>query len=248
MTLNSELSLLIPDWPLPDNVNAVSTTRAGGVSQSPYGSLNLAEHVGDNQVNVAANRARLYQQLGLTHPPYWLNQVHGNRLACIPGDADLEADASFTQQTQIPCVVMTADCLPVLFTNMAGTEVAAAHAGWRGLANGVLERTVGQFSSEPCNMMAWFGPAISQAFFEVGDDVKQAFVDVNADSAKAFRPGDKGKWFADLYQLARMRLQNIGLTQIYGGEYCTYREDALFYSYRREGLTGRMATLIWLDK
>lgn len=246
MTLNSEDDFIIPDWPCPANIRAVSTTRCGGVSQKPFDSFNLAMHVGDDPEVVAENRKRLKQRLKLQQEPAWLEQVHGIDVVESPRDLCV-ADASFSREFYFPCVVMTADCLPVLMTNCQGTAVAAAHAGWRGMLNGVIEQTLAQFADERSELMVWLGPAIGSGAFEVGDEVRDAYVSDLTESVMAFIPGDKGKWFADIYQLARLRLERAGVTAIYGGEFCTYSDAERFFSYRRESQTGRMASLIWIE-
>lgn len=244
---SSQLQLITPDWPAPKNVKALSTTRHGGVSHGAYASLNLGSHVGDAPEAVEHNRAILGQQLPME--PLWLTQVHGTAVvnaACTCPYA--EADAAVARHTYKLCTVMTADCLPVLFCDRAGTVVAAAHAGWRGLANGVLEATVKAMNVEGKDLLVWFGPAIGPAHFEVGQDVFEAFTQQDAAAAAAFTRGaTPGKWLADLYSLARLRLGKLGVTAFYGGERCTYREAQDFFSYRRDGQTGRMATMIWLD-
>lgn len=242
----NNIRLITPCWPVKPQIKAVATTRIGGVSEAPFDTCNLALHVGDNENHVEQNRQRLQEQLALAQPPYWLNQVHGTRVVDLPAAPNSEADASYTNQANTPCVVMTADCLPVLFCNIEGTEVAAAHAGWRGLAAGVLEQTVNRFESTPSQLMAWLGPAISLRAFEVGDEVKDAFIQDDPTCAKAFQRGNVGKWYADIYELARVRLHSAGVAQIYAGDYCTFTDKSLFYSYRRDGKTGRMASLIWI--
>jgi YfiH family protein len=223
------------------------TTREGGVSLAPWSGLNLGDHVGDDPAHVAANRARLRQQLPAE--PGWLRQVHSVRAVEIGLEPNPEADAAFTSQTGQVCAVLTADCLPVLFCDRAGSVVAAAHAGWRGLAGGVLEATVAAMQVQSGEVLAWMGAAIGPQAFEVGDDVRQAFVGPHPEAAAAFLPHPErvpGKWLADIYQLARIRLQRAGVQAIYGGGRCTYQEAETFYSYRRDGVTGRMASLIWL--
>jgi YfiH family protein len=237
--------LIIPDWPAPSNVRAMQTTRQRGVSASPYDSLNLGLHVGDSSLAVERNRMLL--NTVLPSEPVWLEQVHGtvvadaDRAGCIP-----QADASIARRGV--CVVMTADCLPVLLCDKAGSVVAAVHAGWRGLAAGVVEAAVLAMEVAPENLMAWLGPAISQPAFEVGVEVRAAFLDADPAAAAAFIPGENGKWLADIYALARRRLNALGITRIYGGDRCTYRESDLFFSYRRDGVTGRMGTFIWLER
>lgn len=235
-----------PDWPAPKNVRALQTTRQGGVSAVPYDSLNLGSHVGDAPLAVARNRMLLNTLL--PSEPVWLEQVHGTVVAnadmasCLP-----QADACIARHRESVCVVMTADCLPVLLCDREGTVVGAAHAGWKGLAAGVIEATVRAMDAAPQHLMAWLGPAISQDAFEVGAEVRADFVELDSQAASAFVPGQNGKWFADLYALARLRLNALGITQIYGGGYCTYREREKFFSYRRDGVTGRMGTFIWLE-
>lgn len=238
------IELIRPDWPAPPRVQTLVTTRTGGVSAAPYASLNLASHVGDDPNSVQRNRTLLREYLPAD--PLWLEQVHG-RTVVQASDARLlpMADASFTRQSGTVCAVMTADCLPVLFCDRDATVVAAAHAGWRGLANGVLEATVGAMNCEVRELMVWLGPAIGPDAFEVGEDVYRTFTDLHGDAAPAFkRRGEK--WLTDIYALARLRLEQIGLTQIYGSGYCTFQDHERFFSYRRDGVTGRMASLIWL--
>ncbi|MCO6414248.1 MAG: peptidoglycan editing factor PgeF [Thiogranum sp.] len=239
--------MIVPEWPAAMHVKAVSTTRAGGVSVPPYAGLNLAGHVGDAPEAVAENRARLQQSLQLPQTPLWLNQVHGNRVvdaaAVAPG---AEGDASYSSEAGVVCAVLTADCLPVLFCDRRGSRVAAAHAGWRGLAAGVLEATVAALDTAPGELMAWLGPAIGPRHFEVGDEVRHVFIDQQSAAHAAFTAGPDGRWMADLYRLARLRLQAAGVDAVYGGRFCTYAERDRFYSYRRDGVTGRMASLIWL--
>jgi YfiH family protein len=238
-------TLLIPDWPAPASVQACVTTRAGGVSAAPYDSLNLGDHVGDAPQAVAVNRGRLTEQFGIR--PAWLSQVHGVVVAEADPARILEADGSWTSTPGIACTVMTADCLPALFCNRAGTRVAAAHAGWRGLVNGVLEATVEQMAVAPEDILVWLGPAIGPRNFEVGAEVREAFVSRHAQAAEAFVPGAApGKYLADIYQLARVRLAAVGVTAVYGGGLCTI-EDTRFYSYRRANPTGRQAALVWLN-
>lgn len=239
-----------PQWPAASHVHALSTIRQGGVSQWPWASLNLGDHVNDNPSHVAENRLHLKRLAGLPHEPRWLTQVHGCNLldaAALPASHLCEADAVYSNRPQHICAVLTADCLPVLFTDSAGREVAASHAGWRGLAAGVLEQTIGRFDAAPEKLMAWLGPAIGPASFEVGADVREAFLAWSFDCEVAFIEHGEGRWLADIYQLARQRLRKAGVTAIHGGGYCTYRDAEHFYSYRRDGETGRMATLIWFD-
>jgi hypothetical protein len=236
---------IIPDWPAPAAVRACVTTREGGVSVAPYASLNLGNHVGDIPAHVAQNRARV--RAALPVEPLWLRQTHGLQVAdAALAQVEFEADASVARQRDQVCVVMTADCLPVLFCDQAGTVVGAAHAGWRGLADGILEQTVAAMQVPPGQIMAWLGPAIGPAKFEVGEEVRAIFVADLPGTSAAFQTGKPGKWLADIYQLARLRLARLGVHQVYGGGLCTYSDASRFYSYRRDGVTGRMASLIWL--
>jgi YfiH family protein len=241
--------LIVPDWPAPVAVRAVSTTRLGGVSLPPYAELNLAGHVGDQPEHVAENRRRLAWTAGLPAEPAWLDQVHGTVVvAAETVSSPIAADAAWTSQPGRPCVVMTADCLPVLFCDRSGTVVAAVHAGWRGLAGGVIAATVKQLGKTPAELLAWLGPAIGPTAFEVGEEVRAAFLALDAGNVADFRPSPAGRWLADLYGLARRQLQGLGMTAIYGGDYCTFSDPARFFSYRREQQTGRIASLIWLEK
>lgn len=238
--------LLFPDWPAPANVKAVITTRAGGVSVAPYDSLNLGTHVGDDARAVAENRRRLQTFLGCEAA--WLNQVHGVAVVEADPTQTLTADASWSATPNIACTIMTADCLPVLFCHRAGTRVAAAHAGWRSLVGGVLEASVRALDCAPSEVLAWLGPAIGPRAFEVGAEVRAAFVACHPQAAAAFVPSvNAGRFMADLYQLARVRLAAVGVTAVYGAERCTFTEEAHFFSYRRTAQTGRLASLIWLD-
>ncbi|UHM88929.1 purine nucleoside phosphorylase YfiH [Rahnella victoriana] len=242
-------ALIQPQWPQPASVRSCATTREGGVSLPPYGSLNLGSHVGDSPEDVAANRQRLIELGGLPAVPHWLEQVHGTDVIRLttetPPVSLLIADAAYTRERGVVCAAMTADCLPVLFCSKNGDEVAAAHAGWRGLCAGILENTVACFEAAPADIMAWMGPAIGPAHFEVGGEVRDAFMAENSNASVAFTPAGT-KFMADIYLLARLRLQSAGLTAIYGGEYCTVTDRTQFYSYRRDGITGRLASLIWL--
>jgi YfiH family protein len=240
------------DWPAPFNVKTAISTREGGVSLPPYDGLNLGSHVNDRPEAVSQNRQLFKQQANMPAEPLWLNQVHGTNCVVLEltdfSACPVTADASITKTKGLVSVVLTADCLPVLFCDAAGTQVAAAHAGWRGLVDGVLEQTLAQFT-DPTTVMAWLGPAIGPKAFEVGDEVRQAFIAKEAKAGTAFTavPDKTGKWLADLYQLASLRLANAGMSQIYGGGFCTYTDSQAFYSYRRDGQTGRMASCIWMD-
>ncbi|WP_196209792.1 purine nucleoside phosphorylase YfiH [Citrobacter sp. Res13-Sevr-PEB04-36] len=239
--------LIVPQWPLPQGVAACSSTRIGGVSQPPYDSLNLGAHCGDNLEHVEENRKRLFAAGNLPSKPIWLEQAHGKDVLKLTGEpySSKRADASYSNTPGTVCAVMTADCLPVLFCNRAGTEVAAAHAGWRGLCAGVLEETVACFADKPENIIAWLGPAIGPRAFEVGPEVRDAFMAKDPKSDGAFAPRGE-KYLADIYQLARQRLTNAGVANLYGGDHCTFSESETFFSYRRDKTTGRMASFIWL--
>ena len=237
---------IIPDWPAPANVRTLITTRSGGVSTGPFASMNLGHRIEDDMQSLLANRALLRDFL--PGDPKWLLQVHGARVADADGlQQPVEADAAVARKPGSVCTVMVADCLPVLLTDRAGSVVAAAHAGWRGLAAGVLENTVGAMGRAPDELLAYFGPAIGPSAFEVGADVRDAFLARSADAASAFAAHKPGKWLADLFALARQRLRAIGVTQIYGGGLCTYSDRRRFFSHRRDKVTGRMAALIWLN-
>ncbi|KFC06520.1 hypothetical protein GTGU_02444 [Trabulsiella guamensis ATCC 49490] len=240
-------TIIVPQWPVPQGVAACSSTRVGGVSLPPYDSLNLGAHCGDDLAHVEENRARMFAAGGLPSKPVWLEQVHGKEVLTLTGGSydSKRADAAYSNIPGQVCAVMTADCLPVLFCNHAGTEVAAAHAGWRGLCEGVLEDTVACFTDQPENIMAWLGPAIGPDAFEVGPEVRDAFMAKDANADKAFRPAGE-KYYADIYQLARQRLANVGVDQVYGGDRCTFSQKDDFFSYRRDKITGRMASFIWL--
>ncbi|MDN3576653.1 peptidoglycan editing factor PgeF [Chitinimonas viridis] len=237
---------MTPDWPVPQGVHALVTTRRGGVSLPPYDSFNLGDHVADAPAAVAANRALL--RTALPAEPTWLNQVHGT-VVVEAGHAATpvpQADASVAFGAGAVCLVMTADCLPVLFAREDGMAVGAAHAGWRGLHDGVLEATIARLG-EPARLLAWLGPAIGPDAFEVGDEVRQAFVGHDPAAAMAFRPGvAPGKWWADIYSLARQRLAAAGVSRVYGGGLCTVADAQQFFSYRRDRVTGRMASMIWM--
>jgi YfiH family protein len=236
--------LIFPDWPAPANVKACVTTREGGVSVAPFEHFNLGDHVGDSPAAVAENRRRLTQAFDIQ--PAWLKQVHGIEVAHADPAVIAEADASWTSTPGIACTVMTADCLPALFCDRAGTRVAAAHAGWRGLAGGVLEATVDSLAVPASEILVWLGPAIGPRNFEVGAEVRDIFMAGHPETAEAFAAGAApGKFLADIYALARLRLAAVGIMAVYGGGECTI-EDLRFFSYRRAPQTGRFASLIWL--
>lgn len=236
---------IVPDWDAPARVRALITTRDGGTSAGAYASMNLGDHVGDDPQHVARNRELL--RALLPAEPMWLKQVHG--AAVVAGDVfreGMEADASVARKPGQVCAVLTADCLPLLLCDEQGTVVAAAHAGWRGLASGVIENTVRAMAADPARLLAYLGPAIGAGAFEVGEEVRQAFLLHAPAAAQAFAPAAEGKWLADIYLLARQRLAEAGVRRVYGGGFCTYAEKERFFSHRRDKITGRMASLIWL--
>jgi YfiH family protein len=242
------MSLLRFDWPLPSGLRAAFTTRTGGVSATPWDTFNIAAHVGDEPADVAANRVRLKELLALPGEPCWLNQVHGVEVCNLDStasDLPVTADAAIASAPGRVCAVMVADCLPVLFASRDGRKVAAAHAGWRGLAAGVLEQTVAALGVQGGELTVWLGPAISAENFEVGDEVRAAFIVADPGAAAAFVPNSRGRWQADLVGLARRRLTALGVTDVSGGDWCTFADRERFFSHRRDGRGGRMAALIW---
>ncbi len=274
----SDKQIIIPEWNAPGNIKSLVTTRQGGYSKAPYNSFNLAEHVGDNSQYVQQNRQKLADLL--PSEPIWLNQVHSNRVVNAKlSTTGCDADGSYSTHSNVVLAVMTADCLPVLLTNRQGNGIAAIHAGWRGLLNGILEqgaeKLLNACQCQPEDLFVWLGPAIGPGMFEVGDEVRQSFLDKASDEnqediSKCFVSSPveqrelsgqktslqntfvenfaiKRKWLADIYQLARMRLSHIGVENFSGGTYCTYKQSEQFYSYRRDGKTGRMASLIWFE-
>jgi YfiH family protein len=240
---------LLPNWDAPQNIRAIMTTRQGGFSQHPFDSMNLGDHVDDDPNVVKQNRTHLKERLSLPNDPLWLTQTHGVTVANADNKHStiIAADASVAHKAGAVCAVMTADCLPVLFCNRQGTSIAAAHAGWRGLHAGILEQTVKSLNCPASEVITWLGAAISTQHFEVGSEVRKAFISAQSEASNAFTPSiNTGKWLADIYYLARLRLQSIGVTNITGGEECTYTDKERFYSYRRETKTGRMVSLIWM--
>ncbi len=244
---------IIPEWPSPANVKALFTTRNGGVSQDvegKYAELNLGDHVEDDLVLVQQNRQLLRNCL--PSGPCWLKQVHGSKFIWADKlnneNHDVEADAALSRTQEVVCAVLVADCLPILLCNQGGSVVGAIHAGWRGLASGVIENAVHGMNCRVSDLIAWLGPAISSQYFEVGDEVRDIFIDQDDQSSLAFfTAADNGKWLADIFLLAKQRLLNLGINRIYGGGECTYSNPTRFYSYRRDKRTGRMAALIWLS-
>ena len=238
---------IAPDWPAPAHVRVLSTLRAGGVSVGPYASLNLAAHVGDRPDAVSANRLLLREAAHLPAEPLWLEQVHGINVIRHPGDpVVVQADASVAFEPGRVCAVMTADCLPVVLTDRGGTRVGVAHAGWRGLLDGVVEAAIAALDAAPAGLFAWLGPAIGPDAFEVGDEVRSAFVARNPAARACFRPNERNRYQADLAGLARLALAAAGVHSVHGGGWCTHHETERFFSFRRDGITGRMATLAWL--
>ena len=237
---------LVPAWPAPAGVRALSTTRGGGASAPPWQGFNLGDHVGDDPRAVAANRATLRR--GLPADPVWLNQVHGTRCVdaalALPGE---RADASFTRQRGVVCAVLTADCLPVLLCDERAMVVGIAHAGWRGLAAGVIEATVAAMGEPGGRLTAWLGPAIGPQAFEVGGEVRDIFLAGDAADADAFAAAGGGKWLCDIYRLASRRLHALGIRRVAGADFCTVNDAQRWFSYRRDGVTGRMASLVWLE-
>ena len=239
-------SFIIPDWPAPAGVRALATTRCGGVSRARWHGFNLGDHVDDDRQSVAANRELLRRELPAE--PLWLAQVHGTRCVdAATASPDVEADASATRQRGVVCAVLTADCLPVLLCDDAATVVGVAHAGWRGLAAGVIESTVAAMAEPGMRLMAWLGPAIGPQAFEVGGEVRDLFIAQDPQAAGAFAAGDSGKWLCDIHQLAAQRLHALGIDRIARSGCCTMSDAGSFFSYRRDGVTGRMASLIWLE-
>lgn len=237
-------SFITPNWPAPSNVMAIQTTRLGGVSHAPYDSLNLGSHVNDNPKCVAQNRQLL--STFVPTEPVWLNQVHGVRVVdAALSDCFENADASYSLVKNVVCVVMTADCLPILICNKSGTIVAAVHAGWRSLCDGVIEETIKAMAVPAEEVMVWLGPAIGPDAFEVGAEVRAQFIEKHKQAEMAFKE-DGDKWLGNLYQIAKLRLQSLGVKDVYGETLCTYTNSEQFFSYRRNGITGRMATMIWL--
>ena len=237
---------IVPDWPAPARVKAFITTRSGGVSSGPFQSLNLGDHVGDVPGDVAANRALL--SVFLPSTPVWLRQVHGTHVvAAESAESGVEADAAHSATPGIVCAILTADCLPVLICDRNGSQVAAVHAGWRGLSQSIIERAIEAMRVPPPELLVFLGPAIGPSHYEVGDDVRDAFINDDENAVTAFLPKANGKWLANLCELAQLRLRCLGVEAIYGGDCCTFSDAERFFSYRRDGQTGRMAALIWLE-
>ncbi len=246
------MSWIPADWPAPAGVHAGATTREGGTSTGVYASLNLGTHVGDAPAAVEENRARLRRLLRLPGEPAWLEQVHGTRVVDLARDrADAPADAAVCAVPGTVCAVLTADCLPVVLCSRDGQAVGVAHAGWRGLAAGVVEATVAALTrvgAPPADLLAWIGPCIGPGAYEVGDEVREAFTASDPEAAVAFSANARGRWQADLPALARLRLARVGVMRVYGGQLCTASDATRFYSHRRDGRCGRLATLVWRSR
>lgn len=240
--------LIFPDWPAPETIKAVSTTRQGGFSLSPYQQFNLGTHVGDNPNTVMKNRDYLVDITRLPESPRWLNQVHGTHVVQSQHwQLNMDADAMVSQHANHICTIMTADCLPLLLCNKQGNTVAAIHAGWRGLAAGIIEKTIAEFHCAPQDILVWLGPAIGPNQFEVGSDVYHAFTTHSANASQAFHQTDDTHYLADIYLLARQRLSALGISAVFGGDLCTASDERSFFSYRRDNITGRMASMIWIE-
>jgi len=237
-------SWLQAEWPAPSFIQAGTTLRQGGVSTGEYSSLNIATHVGDELTSVEKNRLRL----NLPNEPQWLEQVHSTKVILLPHEEFIpKADAAYTEKENIICSVMTADCLPLLITNKQGSCVAAIHAGWRGLCNGIIEATIQSLPAEPESLLVWLGPAIGPDVYEVGEEVYEAYTKANNEAKQAFTSVSEKHWLFDIYKVAKLRLHSSGVKQVFGGDRCTFTEKDKFFSYRRDNVTGRMASMIWIE-
>ncbi|WP_076414476.1 peptidoglycan editing factor PgeF [Shewanella sp. UCD-KL12] len=235
-------------WHIPKGVNIAFTTRNGGISKAPYASLNLGLHVGDSEADVLKNRALIEERLFLPQPPAWLEQIHSTRVVDADNQELCQADGSFSSKRQKVCVVMTADCLPVLICDKQGSEVSAVHAGWRGLCDGIIEVALEKHSAANSELIAYLGPAIGPTAFEVGDDVREMFISLHPETAKFFVAVKASKkYLADLQGIARYRLALAGVDEVYQSDACTFNQESDYFSYRRDGVTGRMASFIWLS-
>lgn len=236
------------DWPAPEWIHAGTTTRIGGVSQSPYATFNLALHVGDDKNDVLTNRQKLTEYLNLASEPCWIKQVHASNIINAKSDGTVQtADGSITDSTNTICIVLTADCLPLLLCNKAGTVVAAVHIGWRGFSKNIIARVLDKLSTANKQLMAWLGPCISAKYYEIDTVVYDATRVIFPGAEKCFTATRQGHWLMDLKQLVKMQLNNLNIDQVYISPYCTYSDTANFFSHRRDGTTGRMATMIWMD-
>lgn len=241
------MNMIKAEWEAPAHINAFITTRMGGVSQAPYDHFNLALHTGDDKAHVEKNRRLLLETFHLPSAPCWLNQTHSNKVVHVEHDNNRDADAAITTKPNQVLAIMTADCMPILICNRNDQEIAAIHAGWRGLACGIIENTIQSMQSEPNDLMAWIGPAICEACFEVGDDVKSTFINQYDFTKYAFTPAlYEKKWLGNMNLIAKLILNQLGIQKVFNSNFCTIENGDLFYSYRREGTTGRMASLIWI--
>ena len=245
---NNNIGWIPANWPTPSHIHAGTTTRTGGISPAPYDTLNLADHVGDNPECVKHNRTLMCTSLGLTVAPCWLQQEHGNRIINLADThATLRGDGTYTTRKNQICVVLTADCLPLLLCDIQGTQTAAVHIGWRGYSRNIIANAISWFTCRTHDLMAWMGPSISASNYEVGSEVRTACQQVTGDPDVGFLPTRKNHWHADLAGLVRYQLQACGVINIHGGNHCTHTDAERFYSHRRDGVTGRMATLIWME-
>lgn len=243
-----KVECVFAEWPAPACVKTATTTRMGGSSQGRFASLNLGEGLGDDPARVRENRQRVSHVLGLPSEPVWIKQVHGNRVINAGESTEnVTADGSFSEKPGVICAILTADCLPVFLCDRKGSRVGLVHAGWRGLAAGVIAAAVNRLNMPRGSLLAWLGPAIGPAAYEVGEDVRRAFLEQDERNAEAFVPGRPSRWMADLYSLARRQLNREGVVDVYGGAFCTHGEAERFFSFRRDGQCGRMASLIWME-
>ena len=247
MKSEASIKFIEAKWNAPSQVKALCTTRKGGFSQHPYDSLNLAAHVGDDDQSVSRNRKVLCDSLQLPAEPCWLEQTHGTRVVNLESESNRLADAAIAREPGTVAVVMTADCLPILLCNRSGTEVATIHAGWRGMVDGVIEATVNEMNSPPDQLLAWIGPGISQQCFEVGNEVRELFVARNTGDESHFVASRSEHWLCDLYGLATDTMSRLEVAEINRSEYCSFSDDSDYFSYRRNAVTGRMASMIWID-
>jgi polyphenol oxidase len=238
---------LIANWPAPPNVSALTTTRLNGASLAPFDKNNLGLHVGDNPVHVEQNRQHLVQSLCLPNPPAWLEQTHSNHCVMVEEDSGRIADAAISRSYSHPLAIMTADCLPILLCNQAGTEIAAIHAGWRGLLNGIVENTINKMHASVDTLLAWIGPAICHKCYQTGLEVQEAYLTRYPFTTRAFYT-EQSKWHANLPLLAELILKHAGISSVYQSNACTFEQENRFYSYRKHAQTGRIATLIWFNK
>jgi len=243
------LTIIKPDWPVAKHIHAFTSTRLGGVSQGIYHGLNLAHHVDDEPDAVQANRDLLQQQFHLPHTVKWLQQIHSTQaIAADTIENGTKADALYTNKANTICAVLTADCLPILVCNKQGDKIAAIHAGWRGLASGIIQTTLEKLAEPADHLLLWFGPAIGARHYQVGQDFYDTFLSISPMMQQAFKQTSPTHWHADIYALAKLQCEQLGIKHIYGGEHCTFADSTHFYSHRRDGTTGRMASLIWFGE